>query len=143
ALIFFSLRGLPFLYQTLGLLVMAYALYFLAEAIGPIRSSLYQAPPRLEEAARGLGYPPAQAFLRATFPLLRRGLLSGMALVFLSSVKELPLTFLLAPVGYDTLATRIWSYTSEAQYAEAAPYALLIVLFSACFVGLLLTQERR
>jgi iron(III) transport system permease protein len=143
ALIFFSLRGLPFLYQTLALLVMAYALYFLAEAIGPIRSALYQAPPRLEEAARSLGYPPAQAFLRATVPLLRRGLLSGMALVFLSSVKELPLTFLLAPVGYDTLATRIWSFTEEALYAQAAPYALLIVLFSACFVGLLLTQERR
>lgn len=143
ALIFFSLRGLPFLYQTLGLLVMAYALYFLAEAIGPVRSALYQAPPRLEEAARGLGYRPAQAFLKATFPLLRRGLLSGMALVFLSSVKELPLTFLLAPVGYDTLSTRIWSYTSEAMYAEAAPYALLIVLFSALFVGLLLAQERR
>lgn len=143
ALIFFSLRGLPFLYQTLALLVMAYALYFLAEAIGPIRSALYQAPPQLEEAARSLGYPPAQAFLWVTVPLLRRGLLSGMALVFLSSVKELPLTFLLAPVGYDTLATRIWSFTEEALYAQAAPYALLIVLFSACFVGLLLTQERR
>lgn len=143
ALIFFSLRGLPFLYQTLGLLIMAYALYFMAEAIGPIRSALYQASPRLEEAARGLGYRPAQAFMRATFPLLRRGLLSSMALVFLSSVKELPLTFLLAPVGYDTLATRIWSYTSEAVYAQAAPYALIIVVFSACFIGLLLTQERR
>jgi iron(III) transport system permease protein len=133
----------PFLYQTLALLVLAYALHFLAEAIGPIRSALYQAPPRLEEAARSLGYTPLQAFLRATFPLLRRGLLASMALVFLSAVKELPLTFLLAPVGYSTLSTRIWGYTSEAMFAEAAPYALLIVLFSAGLVGLMLTQERR
>ncbi|GIW30689.1 MAG: iron ABC transporter permease [Meiothermus sp.] len=143
ALIFFSLRGVPFLYQTLALLILAYALHFLAEAIGPIRSALYQAPPRLEEAARSLGYNPLQAFLKATFPLLRRGLLASMALVFLSAVKELPLTFLLAPVGYSTLSTRIWGYTSEAMFAEAAPYALLIVLFSAGLVGLLLSQERR
>jgi len=143
AIIFFSLRGVPFLYQTLALLVMAYALHFLAEAIGPIRSALYQAPPRLEEAARSLGYNSLQAFLRATFPLLRQGMLASMALVFLSAVKELPLTFLLAPVGYSTLSTRIWGYTSEAMFAEAAPYALLIVLFSAGLVGLLLSQERR
>jgi iron(III) transport system permease protein len=143
ALIFFSLRGVPFLYQTLTLLILAYALHFLAEAIGPIRSALYQAPPRLEEAARSLGYRPLQAFLKATFPLLQRGVLASMALVFLSAVKELPLTFLLAPVGYSTLSTRIWGYTSEAMFAEAAPYALLIVLFSACLVGLLLTQERK
>ncbi|WP_027882663.1 ABC transporter permease [Meiothermus rufus] len=143
ALIFFSLRALPFLYQSLALLVLAYALHFLAEAIGPIRSALYQAPPRLEEAARSLGYRPLQAFLKATFPLLRRGILASMALVFLSAVKELPLTFLLAPAGYSTLSTRIWGYTAEAMFAEAAPYALLIVLFSAGLVGLLLTQERR
>ncbi|RIH89508.1 Sulfate transport system permease protein CysW [Meiothermus luteus] len=142
ALIFFSLRGAPFLYQTLALLVLAYALHFLAEAIGPVRSALYQAPPRLEEAARSLGFGPFQAFFRATFPLLRRGMLASMALVFLSAMKELPLTFLLAPVGYSTLATRIWGYTSEALFAEAAPYALLVVLLSAGFVGLLLTQER-
>lgn len=143
ALIFFSLRGVPFLYQTLALLILAYALHFLAEAIGPIRSALYQASPRLEEAARSLGYTPLRAFLKATFPLLRRGILASMALVFLSAVKELPLTFLLAPVGYATLSTRIWGYTSEAMFAEAAPYALLVVLFSAGLVGLLLSQERR
>lgn len=141
ALIFFSLRGVPFLYQTLGLLILAYALHFLAESMGPIRSALYQASPRLEEAARSLGYNPLQAFAKATLPLLRRGVLASMAMVFLSAVKELPLTFLLAPIGYSTLATRIWGYTSEAMFAQAAPYALLIVLFSACFIGLLLTQE--
>jgi iron(III) transport system permease protein len=143
ALIFFSLRGVPFLYQTLVLLVLAYSLHFLAEAIGPIRSALYQASPRLEEAARSLGYSPLGAFLRTSLPLIQRGVLASMALVFLSSIKELPLTFLLAPVGFDTLATRIWGYTSEAMFAEAAPYALLIAFFSALFVGLLLTQERK
>ena len=142
ALVFFTLRAVPFAYQTLGLLVIAYALHFMAEAVGPIRAALYQAPPRLEEAARGLGLSAAGAFWRATFPLISRGVLASLAFVFLSAMKELPITFLLSPVGYDTLAKRVWGYTSEAMFAEAAPYALVIVAISAGFAALVL-QERK
>ena len=141
AFIFFALQTAPALYQTLGLLVFAYALHFLAEAIGPVRSALYQAPPRLEEAARSLGYPPLRAFFAATFPLLRRGLLVSIAFVFLSAMKELPLTFLLSPIGFETLALDVWSFTNEALFGAAAPYALTIIAFSAAFVGLLLLRE--
>jgi iron(III) transport system permease protein len=142
ALIVFTLGTAPFAYQTLALLVAAYALHFMAEAIGPLRSALYQAPPHLEEAARALGRSPLGAFVSVTFPLMRRGLLVSIAFVFLSAIKELPLTFLLAPVGFETLALNAWSYAEEAMFAEAAPYALTIMFFSACFVGLLLTRER-
>ncbi|MDX1530623.1 MAG: iron ABC transporter permease [Rhodothermales bacterium] len=141
ALVFFSLRAAPALYQTLGLLVVAYALHFLAEALGPVRSALYQAPPRLEEAARILGRSRLGAFFSATFPLLRRGLATSAAFVFLACLKELPITFLLSPVGFDTLALRVWGYASEALFGAAAPYALAIVACSAAFVGLLLNQE--
>lgn len=141
AMIFFTLQALPFAYQTLGLLVVAYALHFLAEAVGPVRSSLYQASPRLEESARALGYTPLRAFFRATFPLLRRGVLVSMALVFLSAMKELPLTFLLSPPGFETLALNVWGYTNEALFPQAAPHALAILLFSSALVGLLLLGE--
>lgn len=141
ALIFFTLQTVPGIYQTLALLIGAYTLHFMAEAIGPLRSTLYQAPPNLEEAARSLGRSRGKAFLEVTFPLLRRGLLISMAFVFLSAMKELPLTFLLSPTGFETLAINVWSYASEALFAEAAPYALTIILFSAGFVGLLLTQD--
>ena len=143
ALVFFTLRTVPPLYQTLGLLIIAYALHFLAEAIGPIRTALYQAPPRLEEAARSLGRTPLQAFFAATFPLLRKGLLVSVALVFLSAMKELPLTFLLSPIGFDALALKVWSYANEALFAGAAPFALAIMAVSAAFVGLLLLREKR
>ena len=141
AFIFITLTTAPILYQTLGLLIFAYALHFLAEAIGPIRSTLYQAPPRLEEAARALGRPPLRAFFEVTFPLLQRGVLVSLAFVFLSAMKELPLTFLLSPVGFDTLALKVWGFTNEALFGGAAPYALTIMLFSAAFVGLLLMNE--
>ena len=141
ALIVFTLGAVPFAYQTLGLLVFAYALHFMAEAIGPIRSALYQAPPNLEEAARSLGRTPAQAFFGVTVPLLKRGLLVSVAFVFLSAMKELPITFLLSPIGFESLALKTWASANEAMFGAAAPYALTIMFFSAAFVGLLLLQE--
>ena len=127
--------------ETILVLICACILHFLAEAIGPVRSSLYQASPHLEEAARSLGCSPIQAFFRTLFPLLMRGILTATALVFLAAMKELPLTLLLRPTEYETLAINVWDYTGEAMYAQAAPYAFLILLFSALFVGLLIRKE--
>jgi iron(III) transport system permease protein len=143
AIVFFTLRSAPALYQTLGLLVAAYALHFLPEALGPIRSSLYQAPPRLEEAARALGRRPFGAFVEATLPLVRRGVGAGAALVFLSTLKELPLTFLLSPLGFRTPAMSVWSAAREALFATAAPYALALIVASTALVGLVLAREDR
>jgi iron(III) transport system permease protein len=143
AMIFFALHVAPGLYQTLALLVVAYALHFMAEAIGPIRSVLYQAPPAVEEAARSLGRSPVGAFFGATFPLLRRGLVVSVAFVFLSAIKELPITFLLSPLGFRTLAMGVWSAADDAFFQVAAPYAMTLILISAAFVTLLLSEEGR
>ncbi len=139
----FALSIILFLgsHQTILLLICACILHFLAEAVGPVRSSLYQASPHLEEAARSLGCSPFQAFFRTLFPLIVRGMLTATALVFLATMKELPLTLLLRPYEYETLAVNVWDYTSEAMFSQAAPYAFLILLFSALFVGLLIRKE--
>lgn len=141
AFVFFSLYVSTALYQSLLLLIIVYSLHFLAEGIGPLRSALYQAPPQLEEAARSLGYSSMKSFFKVTLPLLRGGIIAATSLVFLSAMKELSITFLLSPIGFDTLALRVWSYTGEAMFAEAAPFALTILLFSALFVGFLFTKE--
>lgn len=141
AFVFFSLYVSTWLYQSLLLLVIAYSLHFLAESIGPIRSALYQAPPQLEEAAQSLGYSRVKSFFKVTLPLLRGGIIAATSLVFLSAMKELSITFLLAPIGFDTLALNVWSFTNEALFAEAAPFALTILIFSACFVGFLFSKE--
>lgn len=143
SLIFFMQRLIPGLYQTLWLLIYAYTLHFMAEAIGPARSAIFQASPNIEEAARSLGFSRLSAFFKVTFPLLIRGLTVSAAFVFLSAMKDLPIAFLLRPIGYETLALNVWSATSEALFAEAAPYALLMIIFSGLFVGLLLVRERR
>ncbi|MFP2910663.1 iron ABC transporter permease, partial [Pyxidicoccus sp. 3LFB2] len=76
-----------------------------------------------------------------TAPLLRPGLLAGAALVFLTAMKELPATLLLAPIGFETLATRVWSATAEGRFAEAALPALVLLGVSTLGVGLLVSQE--
>ncbi len=141
AWIMFVLAVIPFGYQTLWVLVIAYALHFLAESIGPIRSAFYQTPEHLEDAARSLGSGPIRLFVRVIFPLVRRGTVVGVAFVFLSAMKELPMMVLLSPPGFPTLATETWGYAEEAMFAEAAPFALTIILFSACFVWLLLRDQ--
>ncbi len=143
AFVFFSLRGIPVLYQTLPLLIFAYAMNFLALAMGPIRSTMLLAPRKLDESARSLGYSPQAAFLYAILPLLKSGVFASFTLVFVMAMKELPLAFLLAPTGFTTLSVAVFSRTSEAQLVEAAPYAAAIVLFSSLFVGLMLKYEGR
>ncbi len=143
AFVFFSLSAAPWLYQTLVLLIFAYSVHFLAEALGPIRSALLQASPKLEEAARTLGATQWAAFRKITFPLLNQGMIAGAAFVFLSCMKELPMAFILSPIGFETLAVNVWSYTNEAMFSHAAPYALTILIFSSVFVGILFSGEWR
>ncbi len=143
AFVFFSLQGARWLYQTQLLLVTVYALAFLALALGPIRSALYQARPSVEEAARALGHGPLSVFWRVTLPTIRPGVVAGMVLVFVIAMKELPIAFLLAPVGFRPLAITMFSRTSEGMLIEAAPYAAAIIAFSALFVGFVLRHDRK
>lgn len=127
AMVFFASRFLPALYQTLAVLVLAYLVRFLPEALGSVRSSLLQVDPALEEAGRSLGRSRLSVALTVTLPLIRGGVLAGAALVFLTAMKELPATLLLLPAGDDTLAVRVWTSTSQGLYAQAAPAALVLV----------------
>ena len=143
ALVFFGLNLASWLYQTLGLLIFAYVLLFLPVAVGALRTSLLQVSPRLEEAARSLGSRPRRVLVAITFPLIRPGILAGGALVFLVTMKELPATLILGPIGFKTLATSTWSFASEAFFAQAAVASLLLVLASGAMLALLVLPERR
>lgn len=143
AMVFLATRTLPVLYQTLALLVAVYAVRFMPQALGGLRSSLGTAGPRLEEAGRTLGDGPVRAFAMLTVPYLRPAIVGGAALVFLTVVKELPLALLLAPIGFETLATEIWDAASSGFYARAAGPASLLLLVSIGTVALLLRAEDR
>lgn len=143
AVVFMATSVLDFAYQTFGLLAVAYAVRFLPQALQPIRDGLHSISPSLEESARILGRRPLDAFRSVTVPLLRPGLVAGAALVFLTTAKELPMTLILAPTGFSTLATQVWGAVGDGFYTRAAPSALLLVALSLVSVAFLLRAEER
>lgn len=139
-LVYFALHYVPALYQTTGLLILAYALLFLPLAQGPVRTALTKAAPQLEEAARTLGATAFLAFCKVTLPIIFPALAAAFALVFLDAMKELTATLLLSPTGTTTLATEVWSHTANMEFAAAAPFAALLILVSGLPVYLLTTR---
>ena len=141
SLVFLGATYLPWLYQTLPLLVFAYVVRFLPQAVGSTRSSVLQVDADLLGAARTLGESPTGAFRRVTLPLIAPGLVAGAALVFLTTMKELPATLILHPTGFTTLVTYIWRVQEAGYYGRAALPALVLVAVSALSMILLLRQE--
>ncbi len=128
--IFIFNNHIPFLYRTFFMIALAFVVRFLPQAMQAGEANLSLVSPRIDEAARSLGYPPWKVMLKVITPSILPGVLAGGALVFVSSIKELPVTLMLRPPGFDTLAVRVWFEASEAIYHLAAPAALLIILVS-------------
>lgn len=135
-------RLLPFLYATPFVVVIAYVLRHMPQAVRASESALGQLSPSLEEASRTLGRTSLQTLLQVTLPLILPGLMAGGSLVFLTSLKELPATLLLRPAGFDTLAVRVWMWATDGFYTQAAPAALLLVAASALPLYFLLRREQ-
>ena len=140
AVVFFTLNVLPLLYQTFFALVVAISLRYLVQSVGALRGPMLQVSPRTAEAARSLGERPLGVLRTITLPLLRPGIAAGAAIVFLSALKELPLTLLLAPIGFSTLATELWDAAREGFYAQAAVPAVLLLAVSFISVALLVRR---
>jgi iron(III) transport system permease protein len=141
--VFFGIRVATPLYQTLPLLIIALAIRFLPQALGAERASLLTVNPRVEEAARSLGRNAGATFARVTFPLARSGFVAGWALVFVAVMKELPITLLLAPIEYRTLATEIWTSAGNGAYSDAAIPALILVVIASTPTLLFRSESRQ
>lgn len=127
SLVFFGINVARPLYQSIWLLIFAYGVLFLPASVGALRSSLLQVSPRVEEAAQSLGKSQWRVIFSVTVPLVMPGAFAGGAMVFLLTMKELPATLILSPIGYRTLSSSIWSAASEAFFAKTAAAALLLV----------------
>ncbi|MDH1071765.1 iron ABC transporter permease [Pseudomonas nitroreducens] len=120
--------GKPLLLGSLGALLVAYLIRFMAVAYNPLEGALARIRPSLPEASRSLGIGGAGLFFRVYLPLLVPGALSAALLVFVDVLKEMPATLLMRPFGWDTLAVRVFEMTSEGEWARAALPALTLVL---------------
>jgi iron(III) transport system permease protein len=112
---------------TVFALLFAYVVRFLALAFNSVEVGLGRVTPRMDDAARTLGARPLGVLRRVHLPLLRGSLLTGVLLVFVDTLKELPATLIVRPFNFDTLAVRVYLLASDERLSEAATAALTIV----------------
>jgi iron(III) transport system permease protein len=115
-------------YQTAPLLVLCYTIMFFPLALVAVKAAIARTPASLEDVARSLGQTRLAAFSRVTLRLAAPGLAAAFCLVFLEVVTELTATLILVPTGVQTLATQFWQYQSSLSYAQAAPFALVMIV---------------
>ncbi len=142
ALVTISIKAVPAIYQTVVTVLLAYVVLFLPRALVSLKISIAQVPRGLEDAAASLGRTPVQRLTVVTLRLAAPGVASALALVALGITNELTATLMLAPNGTQTLATQFWAYSSEIDFAGAAPYALLMVMLSLPMTLLLHAQSK-
>jgi iron(III) transport system permease protein len=125
----------------LAVIFLAYLARYLAVAHGPVESMLLSIRPSVEEAARGMGVSGFRLLARVHLPILRPAILTAMLLVFVDIMKELPITLMTRPFGWDTLAVKVFQLTTEGQWQRAGLPALAIVLVGLLPVMLLSRQR--
>jgi iron(III) transport system permease protein len=128
ALQLFDLQGGLMVQGTLATMLIAYMTRFLAVSHSPIDSAMHRITPSIDEAARGLGLTGWATLQRVHLPILKGGIFTAASLVFVDVMKEMPITLMTRPFGWDTLAVRIFEMTSEGEWEQAALPAVTLVL---------------
>lgn len=108
-------------------IIVGYVVRFLAMPFGTMEAGLSKITANMDDAARSLGHRPLQAFWKIHFPMLRGSILTAALIVFVDCMKELPMTLLLRPFNFDTLATFVYQFASDELLEECALGALAIV----------------
>jgi len=129
--------------NTLFMLFFAYSIRFMGIAFNSVNSGFEKIGDSYFEAARGLGNNATKAFLKVDLPMLKPSLLSGFLLVFIEVMKELPLTLILRPFNFNTLASRAFEYASDEMIYRAADYSIILITFSAASIYLITHIKRR
>lgn len=118
----------PLLQGTMVVMLLAYSVRFMAVAFSPLESNLLRITPSIDAASRSLGVSGIKMLTKVHLPMVKGGLLTAMILVFVDVMKELPITLMTRPFGFNTLAVRIFELSSEGLWERAALPALAIVL---------------
>jgi iron(III) transport system permease protein len=121
-----------YLNGTIFMLIFAYIVKFQAVGYGAILSGLTKTSPNLIWASRSLGMSFQKTISRITIPLIKKSIVAGGVLAFVDIMKELPITLLLRPFNFETLATFTYQFAHDELMGKASVPALLII-----FVGLI------
>ncbi|MFZ5944713.1 MAG: ABC transporter permease [Bacillota bacterium] len=116
---------------SITMLIFAYVIRFLAIGYNSVEAGFQKVGKKYFEASRTLGMNISQTFIKVDLPMMKTALISGFILVFVDILKELPLTLLLRPFNFETLATKAFEYANDEMIHEASIASLLIILVSS------------
>jgi iron(III) transport system permease protein len=109
-------------------IAFSYSVRFLAVSSGSVESSLSKITPSMDMASRSLGHSYFSTLIKVHLPIIKRGALTGMLVVFVDCLKELPATLILRPFNFETLATQVYQFASDELLEQSALSALIIVM---------------
>jgi len=143
AIVFWNLKipGFGWLYQSYLMLLFAYVIHFGSVGLGSAETALKAVPDSLKESARLLNSSNIDRWIKIHLPLMKPGVLSGVGLVMLATVKELPATLKLAPTGFFTLATDIFLASGEGFDARTGLLSIILIAVSAILIWLLVLRN--
>ncbi|MGB3210376.1 MAG: iron ABC transporter permease [Desulforhopalus sp.] len=139
----FNIQVGPLLQGTVFVMLIAYLVRFLAVGFGSVDSAMQNIKPSLDEAAAILGKTSGETLRTVHFPLLQKGLLTALVLTLIDVIKEMPITLMTRPFGWDTLAVKIYELTSEGEWVRAALPGLYLVIAGMIPVFLLIKKMER
>ena len=113
---------------TIFALTFAYIVRFLTVSLNPIEAAFKKTGDSIDEASYSLGAGSFKTLLKVNLPLIKSALISGGILVFVDILKELPLTLILRPFNFHTLATKAYELASDEMIAESATPSLIIIV---------------
>jgi iron(III) transport system permease protein len=123
-----KLEGGQILQDTVLIVIAAYLVRFLAAGFNAVNSAMHRLTPSIDEAAISLGTTGFSLIRRVHLPILKNGLLTAAIMSFVDVMKEMPITLMTRPFGWDTLAVKIFELTSEGEWERAALPAVVLVL---------------
>ncbi|WP_338848819.1 iron ABC transporter permease [Massilia sp. W12] len=130
-----------FLRGSILVLLLAFVVRFLAVAFHPVDGAMQRITRNQEDAARSLGLSGLALLRRLHWGMLKGGLFTALLMVFVDVMKEMPITLMLRPFGWETLSVRVFQMTSEGMWESAAAPALALVAAGLLPVILLGRQE--
>ncbi|PLY01631.1 MAG: ABC transporter permease, partial [Desulfuromonas sp.] len=124
-------------------MLLAYLVRFMAAGFKAIDGAMHRVTPSIDEAARLAGLRGLHLLSKIHLPMLRSGLLTAFTMVFVDVMKEMPITLMTRPFGWDTLAVKIFELTSEGEWERAALPAVTLLLSGLLPIVILMRKSEQ
>ncbi len=139
----FNVETGQILQGTIIIMMLAYTIRFMAAGFKPIDGTMHRITPSIDEAARLHGYRGPAILRKIHVPILRSGIFTAATLVFVDVMKEMPITLMTRPFGWDTLSVKIFELTSEGEWERAALPAIFLLISGLLPIILLMRQTEK